>query len=231
MASSSPLRALTTSPLPRLVALTGFALALLFARVYWTGSYAYLFLAWNLFLAWVPFAFAHGLTKAVRDGAKPKWLVLLGIPWLLFLPNAPYLVTDLMHLRHGHEASLWFDAVMLGTYAWAGLVLGVGSLRMVAGLVHDRAGVHVARGFVVVVALLSGYGIYLGRFSRLNSWDVAAHPMWAFREAASPLAHPLATLRAWNVTLVCAALFLVTYATMGSLYGARKPVPSSDEAE
>lgn len=207
------------SSLPRLLLLTGFGLSLVFARVVTTSSLAYTFLAWNLFLAWVPFALAKALQALVRKQVHFAWIAAFGCAWMLFLPNAPYLVTDLMHLRYAHGGPLWFDAIMFMTFGWAGLVLGIESLSMVSKLVADRVGVFGARVFVVGVSLLTGYGIYLGRFVRLNSWDVAAHPGWALREVALPVVHPLATIRAWNVTLTVAGLFLLTYLTM------RRPEP------
>jgi len=200
--------------LHRFVALSAFGLALVVARVLATKSLGYTFLAWNLFLAWVPFALAKGVDALVKKNVHRAYIVAVAVAWLLFLPNAPYLVTDVMHLRLTQSAPLWFDAVMLMTFGWTGLVLGVESLSIVAKLVADRAGVAKARVFVVLVALATGYGIYLGRFVRLNSWDVARHPGWVAREIAAPVVHPIDTMRAWNVTLVVAALFLLTYATM-----------------
>ncbi len=200
--------------LPRFVAMSAFGLALVVARVLTTHSIGYTFLAWNLFLAWVPFALAKALESLVKKNVHRAAILATGVAWLLFLPNAPYLVTDVMHLRHSQGAPLWFDAVMLMTFGWTGIVLGVESLSMVAKLVADRAGVALARVFVVLVALATGYGIYLGRFVRLNSWDVARHPGWVAREIAAPVVHPIDTMRAWNVTLVVAALFLLTYMTM-----------------
>lgn len=202
------------STLPRFVLLSAFGLGLVVARVASTHSPAYSFLAWNLFLAWIPYTLSRVLVWVRAKNMHSAWVGAVGLAWLLFLPNAPYLVTDVMHLRTAHGAPLWFDAVMLMTFGWTGLALGIESLAIVAKLVAAKAGVAIARTFVVVVALLSGYGIYLGRFVRLNSWDVARHPGWFLREAAEPLVHPLDTMRAWNVTLVVAGLFVLGYATM-----------------
>lgn len=210
------------NPLPRLVLMSLFAGALLATRVVATHSTAYRFLAWNLFLAWIPFAIGLGLERLVARRAHLGLIAGAALAWLLFLPNAPYIVTDLLHIRFRHEAPIWFDSVMLMAFAWTGLTLGVGSVRRIAGVVGAHWGVARARAFVVAVALLSGYGIYLGRFARLNSWDLAAHPGWALRELLHPIAHPLAMAHAWTVTLTQAALFLMIYATMGAF--GRAPV-------
>lgn len=212
------------SPLPRLALMSLFAVALLGARVLRTHSGAYTFLAWNLFLAWIPFAIGLAVERFVAGRAHAAVIAGASLAWLLFLPNAPYLVTDLIHLRFRHDAPIWFDSVMLMAFAWTGLTLGVGSVRRLAGVVGSRWGVGRARAFVIAVALLSGYGIYLGRFVRLNSWDLAAHPGWVMSELLEPLAHPLAMAHAWSVTVTQAALFLMIYATMGA-FGPASPRP------
>ncbi|MBK6464665.1 MAG: DUF1361 domain-containing protein [Myxococcales bacterium] len=214
------------SPLPRLALMSLFAIALLAARVVCTHSTAYKFLAWNLFLAWIPFALGLAVERFVAARAHSALVAAAALAWLLFLPNAPYIVTDLIHIRFRQEAPLWFDAVMLMAFAWTGLTLGVASLRRLAGVVASRWGLGLARVFVVTVAGLSGYGIYLGRFARLNSWDLAAHPGWAARELLEPVAHPVAMAQAWNVTLTQAALFLMIYLTdQGRTFG--PPAPRS----
>ena len=85
------------------------------------------FLVWNLILAWIPVFFAVWFATVGRR----IWLVPLGLGWLAFLPNAPYLVTDLIHLGEGVE--LWRHVLQYGFAAWTGILLGVVSMR----LVHD----------------------------------------------------------------------------------------------
>ena len=77
---------------------SGLCAALLFVRMQRTGSNDYDFLAWNLFLAWVPFVLALIVYDARRRGVAGAGQLVLGGLWLLFLPNAPYIVTDLIHL-------------------------------------------------------------------------------------------------------------------------------------
>ncbi len=205
-----------TGPTPRLLAASALAIALLAARVTWTGSFVYSFLVWNLALAWAPFGLAHLVGRAHQKGARTLLLAPIGAAWLLFLPNAPYLVTDFVHLRFRLDAPLWFDAVMLMAFAWAGMALGVASLREVAGVVRARAGrvgALAAPAFVAASCVLTGYGIYLGRFVRLNSWDVATRPAQTLAEVLAPFAHPLRLQPAWTVTAALGLLFLVVYVT------------------
>jgi len=186
-------------------------IVLVAARIVWTGSAAYGFLVWNLFLAWVPWGCALALRELHRRRVRIALLVPLFVLWLGFLPNAPYLVTDFIHLQHRGRAPLWFDAVMLASYAWAGVGLGVASLRMCSGVVRARGGRCAAAAFVVGSGLATGFGIYLGRFVRLNTWDVATRPLTVVELSLLPLIDPLAHPRAWGVTLTFALFFLAAY--------------------
>ena len=77
-------------------------------------SYPTKFLVWNLVLAWMPMVFAVAFDLVERR----LWLLPLGLGWLAFLPNAPYLVTDLVHLGEGYE--LWRHVLQYGFAAWTG---------------------------------------------------------------------------------------------------------------
>ena len=134
------------------------------------------FLVWNLWLAWIPFIFALVLYDGYRRGRSTWFVAVLGVLWLLFLPNAPYIVTDFVHLGDPGAEALWFDAFMIGAFALVGLVLGLGSLVLVQTVVTDAWGV--VAGWVVGVGalVLSSVGIYLGRFAEVNSWDAVLDP-------------------------------------------------------
>lgn len=147
------------------------SLALLAVRMLVRGDAAYGFLPWNLFLAWIPLLLALAVNAAWRSGVRiavPPLLVL----WLLFFPNAPYVVTDFVHLRDIGGMPRWFDVIMLGSFALTSLATGFVALYLVQNLI--RATLGVAWGWVGALAViaLSGIGIYLGRVEQLNSWDV-----------------------------------------------------------
>lgn len=191
------------------------AMTLLAARVLWTGERDYLFLVWNLFLAWVPYGGTLTLRWLHERRLSSVSLVPFFLVWLGFLPNAPYLVTDFVHLRFSVGAPLWFDAVMVASFAWAGVGLGAASLRGGSRIVRARGGAWAAVAFVPIVALATGFGIYLGRFVRLNTWDVATRPGTVIVQVLSPLVHPLGHSRAWTVTLTFALFFVVVYIASG----------------
>ncbi len=177
-----------------LVVLSVGAAGLLAVRVDRVGEPAFVFLPGNFFLAWIPFVLSLCVAVVHGRGGPRLLLWVFGGCWLLFLPNAPYLLTDFIHLGRVGGAPLWFDAALIGTFAAAGLVLGLASLLVVHHVVESRAGPLV--GWLVAVSslVLSAVGIYLGRFPRFNSWDVLIDPgglvAVVLRRFADPFGNP-----------------------------------------
>ncbi len=158
-----------------LLAASVLCVALVEIRTRETGDAYYRFLDWNLMLAWVPLVFAIAAYARARRGVDLGVWALL-VPWLLFFPNAPYLLTDFIHLGEG-PAPLWYDALMLSAFAWTGLLLGFASLYLVQLIVRRAYGSRVAwLGVLGALGLASG-GVYVGRFLRFNSWDALLHPV------------------------------------------------------
>ena len=194
-----------------LVLLSLAAVGLLAVRMDRVGEPAFVFLTWNLFLAWIPFVLALCLA-AVHDRGGPRPLLwVLGVGWLLFLPNAPYILTDFIHLGRVGGAPLWFDTALIGTFAATGLVLGLASLLVVHHVVEARAGRIV--GWVVAVSslVLSAIGIYLGRFPRFNSWDVVTDPQGLVTVVLQRLADPLGNPFLLRFGVLMSALLLGSY--------------------
>ena len=158
-----------------LLAASALCVATVEIRTHETGDAYYRFLVWNLILAWVPLAFAVAAYARARGGVDLVVAVLL-VPWLLFFPNAPYLLTDFIHLGEG-PAPLWYDALMLLAFAWTGLLLGFASLYLVQMILRRAFGPVVAWLGVLVALGLASVGVYVGRFIRFNSWDALLHPI------------------------------------------------------
>ncbi len=196
-------------------------LGLLVARVYWTHEGAFVFLVWNLFLAWLPLGFAVLAYAAHHRRAPTALVAALFVPWLAFLPNAPYLVSDLVHLNDPHRVPLWYDTLMLASFAWSGVAAGVLSLRVAAEVARERAGRTASRAVVVGSSALVGYGIYLGRFARLNSWDVLARPEVVLSTMARSWASAHLLSPVLTVTVGFAAFFLAAYGIVD-----RRPAPA-----
>src|SRR5207245_983978 len=111
--------------------------------------------------------------------------------WLLFLPNAPYLLTDFIHLRQWDRMALWFDAVMIGSFGATGLLLGLTSLLIVHAIVTRHLGHVFGWLFAASSLALSAFGIYLGRFGRFNSWDTLFRPGSLLEETWVRFRHPM----------------------------------------
>lgn len=190
-----------------------FCFLLLTVRILTTGSLYYSFLVWNLFLAGIPYAISQSLRYS-KWAKEQTFIVILvlGI-WLLFLPNAPYIITDLMHLRYTKSSLLWFDALLIFSFAWNGLLFGVLSLMDVFAILSTKFGKVKANYSLFVMILLCGFGIYLGRFLRWNSWEAFTQPFQLLAQCKMSLTHPDFRLRAWGITLGFGFFFWVMFVT------------------
>jgi uncharacterized membrane protein len=190
---------------------------LVFARVVYAGSLTYAFLIWNLLLAWIPFGVSLLLYVYHQQRRGGVLLLLLGTLWLLFYPNAPYIITDFVHLQQRPGVPMWYDLALIASSAWTGLLLGFVSLYLVQKVVRAHIGSAVSWLFVLAVNGVSGFGIYLGRFQRWNSWDVLANPRGLLADVWPRIADPLAHPRTLGVSLTFALFLLVAYLIVSSL--------------
>lgn len=186
-------------------------IALVAARVAYSESADHLGLIWNLFLAWIPFMlayFAHAISW------RRIWLYLIipvvALLWLIFFPNAPYMLTDLQDLtRKTTDAPLWYDVLIVVWCTWTGMLLGVISLYLMQDIVHRAFGRPAGWVFVLVISAMSSFGIYIGRFVRLNSWDILQNPAETAMEILGVVVDPSMRLAAF--TLLYTFFFLFVY--------------------
>ena len=182
-------------------------------RTMMSGTEDYAFLIWNLFLAWLPLVMSY----MASSFASKRRFVAITVPiaamlWLLFFPNAPYILTDLFHLRHPREhIPIWFDTLLINWFAWTGVLLGIFSLFIMHDIVRKAFGRITGWLFVLVVGTLSGVGIYIGRFLRWNSWDVILHPYDRLREMLYYVMHP--SLQSIVFISIFSSLFIFIYIT------------------
>lgn len=182
-------------------------------RVFWSGTLTYAFLVWNLILAAIPLVAAFVLQSA----RSRITAALAAVTWLAFLPNAPYIATDLMHLKPRAFVPLWYDVVLLLSFAVTGILFGYVSLAEVQQALRARSGHAAAWAAVTAAMFLSAFGIYLGRFRRWNSWEILTDPSMLFADASARILHP----RTLGVTAVYGAALLVGYVVFHLLFGAR----------
>ena len=197
-----------------LVAASLVCAGILGARMAYSHTAHYWFLSWNLALAWVPFVFAGLAYRSSASSRTLAWVLVVpaALVWLLFFPNAPYILTDFLHLGSmGDIVPGWYDVLMLYWFAWTGLMLGVVSLYLMQELVAGAAGRGVSWVFVVAASAAGSVGIYLGRFLRWNSWDLLRRPMPVAGDLLGKVTDPATQPRLLGFTLLFAALFLFIY--------------------
>lgn len=149
-----------------------FCFLLLAARYIKTDHYSFLFLFWNLFLAWLPVFFI----RRIKQGyGKFRRITLVALS-ILFLPNAPYILTDLFHLKKSLIAPLWFDLILILSFALLGLIYFVMALEPILEEVNLQFNKKISLFAKPLLFLATGYGIYLGRYLRFNSWDLVSDP-------------------------------------------------------
>jgi uncharacterized membrane protein len=166
--------------------LSAFAVSLSVGRAVYTDHFSFLFLIWNLFLAWIPYWISvYGFKPAEKLNIKTL-LVLSG--WIAFLPNAPYLLTDFVHFNSAGKMK-WLDIVLFSTYATAGFLLFHKSLGRFRDVYLKNFSVRMKHACTFLILGISSYGIYVGRVMRYNSWDVITDPFGLTRSIFRSIFH------------------------------------------
>lgn len=180
-------------------------------------GFTFMFLVWNLFLAWIPYWIAISI-EGFYKLSQSKVLVfgLIGL-WLLFFPNAPYIITDLLHLHPRGDAPFWYDLMLIVSFAWTGMILGLISLHEIRIFIKKIYTNKLSWIFTVVATVLCGFGIFLGRCLRFNSWDIITNPL----ELAQDILFSLTNGMALKVTLIFSIFMILGYMTLNVLMGKR----------
>lgn len=148
--------------------LAGFCIGILLIRAKATQSIFFFFLIWNLFLAYTPLGIISSL-KNRGLAAKNIWFYPAFLCWLVLLPNAPYIITDFIHLKKELSVPVWFDVLMLISFAVTGILFGLASMKEMFQMIESRSGTRIAWATMAITSVLSGFGVYVGRFLRYNS--------------------------------------------------------------
>ena len=188
-----------------------FCFALSVIRYFVTDTKIFLFLNWNLFLAFIPW-----LTSSIvmiHSRYREQKIITSGMLfiWILFFPNAPYLLTDLFHLRLRSSAPIWFDLILILSFAWTGLMYGFVSLLDIERLLENNFSKRVADISTVILLFLGSFGIYLGRYLRWNSWDIMQDPINLLYDIGERFVNPLAHPRTWGVTILMGLLLNIMF--------------------
>src|SRR5512134_108767 len=186
-------------------------IGLVIARVAYSESGRHLGLIWNLFLAWIPFMLAY-FAHAVSWRRASLYLIIpvISFLWLIFFPNAPYMLTDLQDLaRQASDAPLWYDVIVVVWCSWTGMLLGLISLYLMQNIIVRGFGRAAGWVFVFLISGLSSFGIYIGRFVRLNSWDILQNPSETAQEILGVVIDPSRRLAAF--TLAYSTFFIFVF--------------------
>ncbi len=192
---------------------------------------------WNLFLAFIPLALSFWLFRWQTKSRSLLWWIGL-IVFIAFLPNAPYLLTDIIHLieatRAGYSAwiitlifiPLHLFAILSGLEAYVVSLINQGHY-----LRRQGAGKFVIWAELIVHALCA-VGVYLGRFRRFNSWDLVTQPRIVFIKTINDLTtkQPLLVI-AITFVVIAVSYWLMKQVTLGLLLRIRYARLSGDGSE
>lgn len=191
-----------------------FSMSLLLVRFVYSQTLDYRFYGWNTFLAFIPYAISAQLRKLRKMGIAAYIFLFT---WLLFFPNAPYLLTDLLHYEERPPVPFWYDILLVISATWNGLILGIVSLMNIEIFLSR----HIKRLWVIatifVSLLLCSYGIFLGRFLRFNSWDIIRDPAYLAYTSAHHVLLPQRYPKLWVFTILFAVLLSIIYFTLKKL--------------
>lgn len=184
-----------------------FSLLLLGIRVIMTGSPLFLFLPWNLFLAFTPLWLSSKLTNNPALIENKKWFAIAFAGWILLLPNSFYILTDLFHLKLREDSNRWFDLTLIFSFAWNGLLMGILSVRQMEKIIVHCFRLRQEWLFLYPVMWLNAFGIYIGRYLRFNSWDMITNPFQLLDDVVYMFVHPLRNFYPWAM-ICCFAVFM-----------------------
>ncbi|HEX9805209.1 MAG TPA: DUF1361 domain-containing protein [Candidatus Dojkabacteria bacterium] len=178
-------------------------------RVVYTQSPFYKFMIWNLFLALIPL-----IVSSIILHYKQKSLKVLIIPilfWLLFFPNAPYLITDIVHHSGNSRILFWYDFLVLTIFALLGLFITVESLRHIHQVLLERMNKKASWALISFIIFISSVGIYIGRVLRWNSWDAFVNPYGVVITILYRIAHPQTYPDVYFMTIGLSVLIFASY--------------------
>jgi uncharacterized membrane protein len=211
-------------------------LALGFSSLVSTGLYMvgpwdryepdFIYMIWNLFLAWLGFAAALVLERALHRSVWSSWYVLLLTAlWLIFLPNTFYMLTDFIHIHELTMADLVQGVIMLSSFILNGVILGLLSVHIVHRELIKRVKARTAWTLVGFTLLICSFAIYVGRELRWNTWDIILNPTSVLFDVSERLLNPAAHLGMLSITLGFFALLLSLYTVAWHMARASRQQP------
>jgi len=190
---------------------TALCLLLVGLRVHVTAKVTFVFLVWNLFLALIPYLVSTLLVVYHQRIRNTALIILPLLIWLCFFPNAPYILTDLFHLKQRPGVPYWYDLALILFFAWNGLMVGYASLFDIQSVLSQRFNATIGWLAALASLALAGFGIYLGRYLRWNSWDVISSPEPLIRDISNRIVDPMSYPHTYGVTIIFSAFLVLGY--------------------
>ncbi|BAY33883.1 hypothetical protein NIES2107_57860 [Nostoc carneum NIES-2107] len=191
-------------------------------------------MTWNLFLAFIPLALSVWLFRRNRGRSWVWWLGFL--VFYAFLPNAPYLLTDVIHLIDDIRTiqSVWvITLVLIPLYIlviFAGFEAYVVSLINLGYYLHRIGKSQWILWVELITHALSAVGIYWGRFLRFNSWDFITQPDALLTKGAEEILgkQPLVIITITFVILI-GLYAIMKRVTLGWVQQRNIPIPMNSQ--
>ena len=183
--------------------------------MYHTQSIKFIFLVWNLFLACIPLVLSKYLIYSKTKRFLVVWWCVA--TWVVFFPNAPYILTDLRHITISSDSTFWFDLLLILSFSWVGLFAGLMSLRDIEQLLLSKYKSLYVNVLIAFMLFLSAFGVYLGRFLRWNSWDIVSAPQGLLQDIVSRVLHPGQHMNTWMITLLLGVFLNMVYQSFKTL--------------
>lgn len=209
---------LFNSEIDRVLTLSmGFSVVLVMARIVYTGKFTFIWLIWNLVLAWIPYVISGWLQQRPAVQENRLKFAVVSLLWLLFIPNSFYILTDLFHLGKFTNVPNWFDLTLIISFAWNGLLLGVLSVRQMEKIMQPHLRGKHELLFIYPIMWLNALGVYIGRYPRFNSWDILTNHFALIAYLIKLICHPIQWMYAWGM-VACFSIFMtLVYLTIKRL--------------
>jgi uncharacterized membrane protein len=196
----------------RFAVLSSFCVLLQIGRMYCSETLGYIFLTANLLLAWIPLLIAQ---TCYKEKSNWKSFMLFGA-WIIFFPNSGYIITDLIHLKPRNDIPFLFDTTMVFTFAFTGFITGLLSALLIYRRMKSVVSPLKCKVLIVAIMFLSGYGIYIGRFLRWNSWDIFLHPLAILSDTFVRVIHPSEHPGTYSVSIFIGMLLTLAFFAIDS---------------
>jgi uncharacterized membrane protein len=194
-----------------MLTLAFFCFATSMFRCVYTKTPGFIFLNWNLFLAFLPWALTSVcIIKNIFEKSKIA-AALVMLLWLLFFPNAPYVLTDLLALRKIGYMPLWYDLLMILSFAWTSLLFGFLSLWDIERILNRKIHIVIVKIISTLLLFIGSFGVYIGRFLRWNSWDIIIKPNGLIGDIIESFANPAEQYTTWGMTIFMGVFLNMLY--------------------